>query len=163
MKVLDLRCANGHLFEGWFASEDDFLAQNGSRHIECPMCADQLITRMPSAPRLNLGHTRSEVRDEAPAAQVDAANASAATAVTVVNPAPVELQAMWLRAVQHIVANTEDVGARFAEEARRIHYGEAQHRGIRGQATSDERAALAEEGIEAVPLPMPAAFKGSAH
>ncbi|WP_088286664.1 DUF1178 family protein [Ideonella sp. A 288] len=146
MKVLDLRCAHGHLFEGWFASEDDFLAQNGRGLIDCPLCADKVITRMPSAPRLNLGAVRPE-QTPTPAAK----------------PAEPDLQTMWLQAVQHVIANTEDVGRRFAEEARRIHYGEVEARGIRGQATPEERSALAEEGIEAVPLPMPAALKGPAH
>lgn len=146
MKVLDLRCAHGHLFEGWFASEDDFLAQNGRGLIDCPLCADKVITRMPSAPRLNLGAARHEPE-----------------VTPVAKTAEPDLQSMWMQAVQHVMANTEDVGRRFAEEARRIHYGEVEARGIRGQATPEERSALAEEGIEAVPLPMPAALKGPAH
>ena len=146
MKVLNLRCAHGHLFEGWFGSADDFLTQNGNGQIECPLCADKVIMRVPSAPRLNLGIP------EEPGASVP-----------MVKPAQPDLQSMWLKAVHHVMANTEDVGPAFAEEARRIHYGEAEQRGIRGQATADERAALADEGIEAMPLPVPAAFKGSAH
>ena len=73
------------------------------------------------------------------------------------------MQAMWLQAVQRVLRNTEDVGERFPEEARRIHYGETEHRGIRGQASAQERAELAEEGIEVMPLPIPAALKGTAH
>jgi hypothetical protein len=68
-------------------------------------------------------------------------------------------QAMWLKAIRHVLANTEDVGERFADEARRIHYGEADERGIRGQASADEREALRDEGIEVMPLPFPAALK----
>ena len=146
MKVLNLRCTNGHGFEGWFASDDDYMAQNGAGQIECPLCADKVIMRVPSAPRLNLG-----IPDEPGAS------------VPMVKPPPPDLQTMWLKAVHHVLANTEDVGPAFAEEARRIHYGEAEQRGIRGQATEDQRAALADEGIEAMPLPMPAAIKGSAH
>ena len=67
---------------------------------------------------------------------------------------------MWLQAVRHLLANTEDVGERFADEARRIHYGEEPQRGIRGQATPEEREALRDEGIEAMSLPLPAALKG---
>jgi hypothetical protein len=66
---------------------------------------------------------------------------------------------MWLKAIRHVLANTEDVGERFADEVRCIHYGEADERGIRGQATADEREALREEGIEVMPLPLPAALK----
>lgn len=150
MKVLNLRCAHGHLFEGWFASEDDFLDQNGRGLIDCPVCADKVIERMPSAPRLNLGAREPEPKPK--------------PAVTELGQSVEhEVQAVWMRAVQQVIERTEDVGSRFAEEARRIHYGETEHRGIRGQATADERAALAEEGIEAYPLLLPAGLIGSTH
>ena len=114
--------------------------------IECPLCEDKVIVRLPSAPRLNL----SASRDAAPPAQAPVpADESAA------------LQARWMQMVRHVVANTEDVGERFAEEARRIHYGESQERAIRGQASAEEREGLREEGIEVHPLPLPAAFKDS--
>lgn len=147
MKVLDLRCANGHGFEGWFASEDDFLSQNGRGLVECPLCADRVVTRMPSAPRLNLSNL-STAREPAEAAKAP------------VPPQAADLQAQWLQTVRHLMANTEDVGERFADEARRIHYGESEQRGIRGQASADERQALSEEGIEVVSIPVPAALKG---
>ncbi|MFO1329919.1 MAG: DUF1178 family protein [Rubrivivax sp.] len=147
MKVLDLRCANGHGFEGWFASEEDFLSQNGRGLVECPLCADRVITRMPSAPRLNL----SGAREPAPAQQ---------QAGTAAEPQPADLQAMWLQTVRHLIANTEDVGERFAEEARRIHYGETPQRGIRGQSSDEERQALHDEGIEVLSIPVPRALKG---
>jgi hypothetical protein len=152
MKVLNLRCANGHGFEGWFGSEDEFLEQNGRQAIECPLCVDRVVTRLPSAPRLNLSGAREPA---VPAAQVPATPAAA--------PAPAvaaDLQAAWLQAVRHLVEHTEDVGPRFAEEARRIHYGETAQRGIRGQATADEREALHEEGIEVMSLPMPRLLEG---
>jgi hypothetical protein len=141
MKVLDLRCANGHGFEGWFASEDNFLEQNGGGRIECPLCADRVISRLLSAPRLNISGAR-EVSAAAPAA-----------------PVQPDMQAAWLRAVRHVMKNTEDVGERFTEEARRIHYGEAPNRGIRGEATGEQRAALQEEGIEVAAIPVPRALK----
>jgi hypothetical protein len=141
MKVLDLRCANGHGFEGWFGSEDDFLDQNGRGLVECPLCADRVITRLPSAPRLNL----SGAREPAPAKA---------------EPAAADLQAMWMQVVRHAIENTDDVGERFAEEARRIHYGETDARGIRGVASPQERQALHEEGIEVLSLPIPPALKG---
>ena len=144
MKVLDLRCANGHGFEGWFASDDDFMDQNGRGLVECPLCSDRVIVRMPSAPRLNLSGARE------PAASVAAPQAPAA---------PADLQALYMQAVRHVLANTEDVGHRFAEEARRIHYGEVDARGIRGEATRDEAEALREEGIEFASLPLPKALK----
>ena len=149
MKVLNLCCAQGHGFEGWFASEDDFLAQNGRGAVECPLCADKAVTRLPSAPRLNLSGTREPERT--------------APASSGVPPAAADLQARWLQAVQHALRHTEDVGDRFPEEARRIHYGETTQRGIRGQASAEDRAALADEGIEVMTLPLPAAVKGSTH
>jgi hypothetical protein len=141
MKVLNLCCANGHGFEGWFSSEDDFLAQNGSGLVECPLCADRVVKRLPTAPRLNLSGAREPEPATVPAASAD-------------------LQAAWMQAVRHAIEHTDDVGGRFAEEARRIHYGEVEARGIRGQTTPDEREALREEGIEVMSLPMPAALKG---
>lgn len=150
MKVLDLRCANGHGFEGWFASEDDFLSQNGRGLVECPMCADRVVTRLPSAPRLNLSGAREPAAAPAPPA---AGGPSTAVAMA-------DLQAVWMQAVRHAIENTEDVGERFAEEARRIHYGETESRGIRGQATPDEREALRDEGIEVLTLPIPTLLKG---
>src|SRR5262245_17526634 len=139
MKVLDLRCANGHGFEGWFGSEDDFLAQNGAGLVECPLCADKVLSRMPSAPRLNLSGARAP-QEVAPPEAADA-------------------QGAWLKAVRHVLTHTEDVGDRFAEEARRIHYGEVEQRGIRGEATPAEAQALRDEGVEFSSLPVPKALK----
>ena len=143
MKVIDLRCQSGHRFEGWFASDDDFLDQNGRGLIECPLCADKVVVRLPSAPRLNLSGAREPVSAEVPAA-ADTAS---------------ELQTRWVQMVRHVLQNTEDVGEKFADEARRIHYGETAQRGIRGLASADEREALRDEGIEVVPLPIPAVLK----
>ena len=70
------------------------------------------------------------------------------------------MQAQWLKAVRHLIDNTEDVGERFATEARRIHYGEIEARGIRGEASADDRQALREEGIEVMSMRLPAALKG---
>jgi hypothetical protein len=151
MKVIDLRCQSGHRFEGWFASDDDFLDQNGRGLIECPLCADKVIVRLPSAPRLNLSGAAEPART----------SASADGGTPVPADATAELQARWLQVVRHVMANTEDVGERFADEARRIHYGEAEERAIRGRASAEEREALSDEGIEVHPLPVPAGFKDS--
>lgn len=158
MKVLNLRCAQGHGFEGWFGSEDDFQAQRARRLVSCPMCGEAEVEKLPSAPRLNL----SGAREPAPPATQASGPAAPAQAESVAAAAgmPAELQALWMKAVHQVMASTEDVGERFPEEARRIHYGEAPHRGIRGQATPEERAALADEGIEVVPLPLPPGLKG---
>jgi hypothetical protein len=149
MKVLDLRCANDHRFEGWFGSDDDFVSQQQRGLLTCPMCNHTDVSRLPSAPRLNLSGAREPV-----------AARPAAAAPTEVVARPADLQAAWLSAVRQLVERTEDVGERFAEEARRIHYGEVAQRGIRGQASPEERQALQEEGIETLAIPLPAALKG---
>jgi hypothetical protein len=141
MKVLNLRCAGDHGFEGWFASEDDFNGQAARHAIACPLCGSTEVSRLPSAPRLNVG------RHDAPAADTGAGT-------------PMTLQSQWLRVVRQVMNSTEDVGDRFAEEARRIHYGEVEERGIRGRASSEDAEALREEGIAVVALPLPDALKG---
>ncbi len=148
MKVLNLRCAGGHLFEGWFSSDDEFIDQNGRGAIECPLCADRIIARMPGAPRLNLSGGKEPTES---AASTEAAQMPDRAS---------ELQSRWLKLARHVLETTEDVGNRFAEEARRMHYGEIGHRGIRGEASAQERQALLEEGIEVVPLALPVGLKG---
>lgn len=151
MKVLNLRCAHAHQFEGWFASEDDFQSQFERGLVECPLCADKAISKLPTAPRLNVSGARE------PSTEIVAANPTPPPALS---PEAMTMQSMWLRAVQHVMANTDDVGERFAEEARRIHYGEVEERAIRGQATHEDAIALQEEGIDVMSLPVPAAVKG---
>ena len=144
MKVLNLRCTEDHGFEGWFASEDDFNSQSAAASIACPLCGDTAIRRLPSAPRLNVTRHSSDPADAASATQT----------------MQMTQQSQWLKAVRHVLASTEDVGDRFAEEARRIHYGVVEERGIRGRATSDDAAALREEGISVMALPIPEPLKG---
>jgi hypothetical protein len=148
MKVLDLRCSGGHRFEGWFASDEDLQSQTERGLMECPVCADKTIARLPSAPRLNISGAREPPQ---PAQGNRSLNA----------PIEMTMQAAWLRAVQHVMSQTENVGDRFAEEARRIHYGEVDERAIRGRATLDEAEALRDEGIDVMALPVPAALKGT--
>lgn len=140
MKVLDLQCSHGHRFEGWFASADEFESQLARKLVECPVCAATEISRMPSAPRLNLS---GAAQAKAPAGQAD----------------PRQLQAQLMRALREVLDKTENVGERFAEEARRIHYDEAPARSIRGVTSPEDARALAEEGIDVMPLPLPAALK----
>jgi hypothetical protein len=145
MKVLSLRCAHDHRFEGWFASEDDFASQGERGLVTCPLCDDKAITRLPSAPRLNVSTQRG-----------DAAKAPAAAEI-----ARARVQGQWLRAMREVLSNTEDVGDRFPEEARRIHYGETKERGIRGVASAEDAVALRDEGIEVVAMAVPEPLKGS--
>jgi hypothetical protein len=147
MKVLDLQCPDGHRFEGWFASADDFESQLSRKLVECPMCGATNVSRLPSAPRLNLSGA-SETQSTSAASQ--ATNAGQAA----------QWQAQAMRAIREVLEKTENVGDRFAEEARRIHYNEAPARNIRGVASAEDAQALVEEGIDVMPLPVPAALKG---
>jgi len=159
MIVLDLQCQHGHAFEGWFGSESDFQTQLSSDLVACPLCGDHQVAKLLSAPRLNLSTSFRE-----PAA------VSEGTAVVPVAPVldqhsstMAQLNQNWMKVVQHVLQNTEDVGSGFAEEARKIHYGEKPERNIRGQVTATESQALHEEGIAVVSLPMPEALKGPVH
>ena len=155
MKVLDLQCTDGHVFEGWFASEDDFQDQQTRQLVACPLCGDTAVNKMLSAPRLNLGRASEPAAAPAPAPAAGPADQAAPVA----SLPPPALQAAWLQMVRRVLAQTEDVGERFAEEARRIHHGEATERGIRGQATAEQTEALLEEGIAVMPLPIPDSLK----
>jgi hypothetical protein len=146
MKVLDLQCRHGHAFEGWFASEDDYVSQLKRGLLACPLCGEGNVIKKLSAPRLNLLGGRAQ-----PAAAADAPAGDVAEDRS--------RQAAWMHAVRHVLACTEDVGAGFAEEARRIHCGEAQRRGIRGSASVQDAAELLREGIAVLPLAVPDALK----
>ena len=158
MKVLNLLCAHQHAFEGWFASEDDFQGQLARGLVECPLCSDKGIQKMPSAPRLNLGVQLLPAAMPSGSANDQSAGAVALSGQAGSHPGPVE-QAALLRALRYMVANTEDVGDRFADRARAMHYGDLEPRNIRGQATARETVELLEEWIDIMPLPMPAALK----
>jgi len=145
MKVLDLQCAHQHVFEGWFSSEADFQNQQGLGLVECPVCGNATIVKMLSAPRLNFGSERAVI-------QPSQENFSPVVAAR-------SLQEAWTEVARHVVANTDDVGDQFAEEARRIHYGEAEERGIRSNASRAETASLMEEGIAVLPLDLPEFLK----
>ena len=162
MLVLNLRCDGGHLFEGWFGSNSDFESQQTRHLLSCPICSTTQIARMPSAPRIHTLRGQSEqqldVNSRATSAAEPLPNRGGATVA--VNDVKA-IQAHLLHAVRQVLANTEDVGVKFAEEARKIHYGESEQRGIRGHATVEESKALADEGIEVMSLPLPEVFKST--
>lgn len=139
MKVFDLCCDQEHPFEGWFASGEDFDRQFAVGMIECPVCASVDVRKLLSAPRLNLGGAQ------------DATDSSSKEPVAMPNDD--SMRSMMLQIARHIAANSEDVGERFPEEARRIHYDEAPKRSIRGMASKEDAAELKDEGIEVMPVP----------
>ncbi|MFT3964172.1 DUF1178 family protein [Propionivibrio sp.] len=137
MIIFDLTCSNGHRFEGWFQSADAFDAQLADGLVACPFCGSGEIRRVPSA--VHLGKTPEQAPPPANAA--------------VVTPQG-ELLNAYRKLVSAIIANSEDVGTEFANEARKIHYLEAPERSIRGQASEKEFEALRDEGIEVLRLPV---------
>jgi hypothetical protein len=139
MIIFDLACGQGHRFEGWFASTEDFARQSDARMVRCPVCDDAGVARVPSA-KVRTGGAGEPVATATPVPQA---------AQDAIAGFPAELIAK----LREVVRNTENVGRRFPEEARRIHYEEAPARPIRGQASKEESAALAEEGIEFSSLP----------
>ena len=149
MKVLDLLCSLDHTFEGWFASEGDFHSQQARGLVQCPMCGDSQVRKGVSAPRLNLSTGVSTSR-QAPA-----------TAPAPVPPEGVSaaFQAAWLAMARRVMAQTEDVGERFADQARAMHHGEIDQRNIRGRTTPEVAMELIEEGINVLPLPALPALK----
>lgn len=143
LKVFDLQCEHGHVFEGWFASHDDYEAQQARGLVACPVCGAARVDKRLSAPRLNVGHF-----DDTAAAPAPPRPAGGQP-----QPAQAQMQAAIMKQLRDMLRKTENVGPRFAAEARRIHEGEADERPIRGTATPDERAELAADGIAVMALP----------
>ena len=147
LKVFNLQCEAGHLFEGWFGSHEDYDDQHARRLIECPVCQSSAVEKLPSAARINMGRSApTETIPESNLHETDAVMAGASQNVA-------KIQAQILQQFRELVRKTEDVGTQFASEARRIHEGEAKSRSIRGLATAEERQELAEDGITVMALP----------
>lgn len=153
MKVLNLQCAHQHEFEGWFGSEDDFTSQLARALVSCPLCGDTQIRKMLSAPRLNL---RAGREDKAPTAAPTGTSDSVELGLPASGSA---LHAQLLQAMRQVLAHTEDVGERFADQARAMHHGEMDQRNIRGRTSPEVALELIEEGIEVMPLPSLPALK----
>lgn len=159
MKVYNLACPLDHRFEGWFASEEDCLAQQDKGMLACPVCDSTHISRMPSAP-----HIAKSTSTELTISKTDAGNLSGdVAALTGSDHSHLEaqVQAAFLKGMREIMGRSEDVGNSFAEEARKIHYKESPERSIRGQTTLDEAESLREEGIDVLAMPMMPAFKNT--
>ncbi|MGV3550443.1 DUF1178 family protein [Rhizobium sp.] len=131
-----LQCEQTHGFEGWFASSADFDRQKAMGLVTCPYCDSKDVSKTLMAPNVTTGRQKDR------------------TQAVVMDNMRREMIAKVKDAVKEIRANAEDVGQRFPEEARKIHYGESEARGIIGQATPDEAQALTEEGIEVAALPV---------
>lgn len=160
MKVLNLQCAQNHYFEGWFGSEEDFQAQCASLLVVCPFCGDTHITKLPSAPRLNLKASKQTQPKETSSEQPSTQPLKSDT-INTQSSDEQPIHEVLQKVIEHVLKNTEDVGDRFAEEARRIHYGETTARAIRGQTTLEQAQELQEEGVDIMALPLSPALKGT--
>ena len=132
MISFNIRCANEHVFEAWFNNSAAYEEQSASGKVACPICGDSTVEKAPMAPRVNMGTSRPSATNVPPV---------------------VAIREMITEIHRHVSENTEDVGGNFAEEARRIHYGETEERGIRGEASDDEVQELEEEDIDVYRLP----------
>lgn len=146
LKVFDLQCESGHVFEGWFGSLDNYESQRGRGLLTCPVCGSGQVNKKLSAPRLNVGHPQDPAERPAAPAASSAVAAPASRQLA-------QLQAEVMRQIRQMVRNTENVGGQFAQEARRMHEGEVEERAIRGTATIEERESLAQDGIVVMPIP----------
>ena len=155
MIVFDLKCEEGHLFESWFRSSSAYEEQKAAGLIECPYCGSPEVEKAPMAPNVGAkGNQKTEVVTDKPKA-LDVAT----PAPTMAAPSP-ELRELANKAAkamadlqQHVEKNCENVGKDFAEEARKMHYGESEERGIYGESSLEEAQDLIEEGIDVMPLP----------
>ncbi|MCC6210262.1 MAG: DUF1178 family protein [Burkholderiales bacterium] len=155
MIVFNLHCADGHRFEGWFASARDFAAQRKRGLLSCPACGSSNVERGLSAPRLNMG-AREPVREKTGVpSQVPAQIPAQKTPEMDGKDAFAVAQILYSRMLDEVLTKSEDVGNRFPDEARRIFYKQAEGRPIRGQATREEHDELVEEGIPVARLPVP--------
>ena len=170
MKVYNLACPLDHRFEGWFASEEDFLAQQDKGMLACPICENTAIMRMPSAPHIAKSGSSKDLASSAeltvtktPSSNVNANISGDVVALPCNDHAHLEsqVQAAFLKGMRELMTRSEDVGNSFAQEARKIHYKETPERSIRGQTTLDEVEALRDEGIEVLAMPMTPALKNT--
>lgn len=156
MILYALGCANGHGFDGWFRSSEDFAVQSARRLLACPACGSEAVSKAVMAPAV----ARTD-RRRCPAAAA-APEASESPASPPDAPAPVallsdrekELRTMLRTMREQLVANADNVGDRFADTARAMHNEEVDRRSIYGRATAEEVKALHEEGVAFSPLPV---------
>ena len=148
-----LRCAQGHSFESWFQSSSAYETQEKRKLVSCPSCGSTKVERAIMAPRIVTKKRRESGTSASPAPAV-------ATEVTAPAPTPLlmaqerELRAKLKELRDHIVKNADNVGERFPAEARKMHYGDIEHRPIYGEASPDEARALIDEGVDVTPLPV---------
>lgn len=156
MIVFDLKCGSGHVFEGWFASGDDFDRQQNMGLVVCPVCTDSSVTKAVMAPAVGRKGNQGRSVQPVPASAPDTATPDTVPVSTGLDPEKAALLMQALaRAQAEALRGSEWVGGKFADTARAMHYGEEEARPIHGQVASEEARSLAEEGVEVAPLLFP--------
>lgn len=146
-----LRCDRDHSFESWFQSSSAYDSQVKRKLVSCPVCGSAKVEKAIMAPRI----VGKKGRDKAPAPPVEAAAEAPASESTALMMAQErELRAKIKELRDHIVKNADNVGEKFPNEARAMHYGDKEHRPIYGEASPEEARALIDEGVEVSPLPV---------
>jgi hypothetical protein len=145
-----LRCERGHAFESWFQSSSAYDSQVKRKLVTCPACDSAKVEKSIMAPQI-VGKKRRDSAAPAPAASTDV-TAPASTPLMMAQERELRTKLRELR--DHIVKNADNVGERFSNEARKMHYGDIEHRPIYGEASPDEARSLIEEGVEVSPLPV---------
>jgi hypothetical protein len=148
-----LICRQGHEFESWFQDSAAYDKQAKRGLVSCPHCGSAKVEKAIMAPRLSATAKRRSKAVEAPETAPEAAPASVPAPVAMISPQEQEIRAKLKEFRDHLTKNADNVGAKFPEEARKMHYGEIEHRSIYGVASPEEAKELSEEGIEFHPLP----------
>jgi hypothetical protein len=150
----NLRCEKGHAFESWFQSSAAYETQEKRKLVNCPVCGSAKVERAIMAPQI-VSKKGREIAEAAPAPATTTAEIAAPAAPTPLLMAQErELRAKLKELREHIVKNADNVGERFPNEARKMHYGDIEHRPIYGEASPEEARALIDEGVEVTPLPV---------
>ncbi len=143
----DLRCEQGHAFESWFQNSSAYDSQRKRKLIACPSCGSPKVEKAIMAPRLSGTRKRGRVDTSSEVTTAET------PAPSLVMTQELELRAKLKELRDHVIKNADNVGERFPNEARKMHYGDIEHRPIYGEASADEAKSLIDEGIEVMPLP----------
>jgi hypothetical protein len=149
-----LRCDRGHEFESWFQSSAAYEQQEKRKLVNCPACGSAKVERAIMAPQIVSNRGREIAAPEPAAAPAPATDVTAPASTPLLMAQERELRAKLKELRDHIVKNADNVGERFPTEARKMHYGDIEHRPIYGEASPDDARALIEEGVEVSPLPV---------
>ena len=146
----NLRCEHDHTFESWFQSSSAYESQEKRKLVNCPVCGSAKVERAIMAPQI-VSKKGQDIAAPAPAA---ASEVTTPTSTPLMMAQERELRAKLKELRDHIVKNADNVGERFPNEARKMHYGDIEHRPIYGEASPDEARSLIDEGVEVSPLPV---------